>query len=128
MDVIDIELEDTMLKHLSICAALVAFGTATVAAQQQEAVLQRVEVTGTGFDIVLAMPKSPARPVYDLSESPDALIVHLVGGELVLVFDDAEKMLKAAEFLGSPVGASHVVSKDGKSSIPFAVYVAPKAE
>lgn len=117
-----------MLKHLSICAALFAFGTAPVAAQQQEAVLQTVEVTGASFDIVLAMPKSPARPIYDLSESPDALIVHLVGDELVLAFDDAEKMLRAVESLGSPVAASHAVSKDGKSRTPFAVYVVPKAE
>jgi hypothetical protein len=74
------------------------------------------------------MPKSPARPMYDLSESPDALIVHLIGGQLVLAFDDAEKMVKAVESLGSPVAASDVLSKDGKSRTPFAVYVVPKAE
>ncbi len=89
-----------MLKLLSLCAALLAFGTAPVAAHQQEAVLQRIETSGAGFDIVLAMPKSPARPIYDLSASPDALIVHLIGGQLVLAFDDAEKMLKAVEVLG----------------------------
>ena len=49
-----------------------------------------------------------------------------IGGELVLAFDDAGKMLKAAESLGSPVSASHWVRKDGRT--PFAIYVAPKAE
>jgi hypothetical protein len=117
-----------MLKHLMICAALLAIGTVPIAAQQQEAVLQRMEVAGAEFDIVLAAPRSPPRPIYDLSESPEALIVHLVGGQLVLAFDDAGKMLRAVESLGSPVAASHVVSKDGKSRAPFAVYVVPKAE
>ena len=89
-----------MLKLLSLCAALIVIGTAPVAAHQQEAVLHRIETSAAGFDIVLAMPKSPARPMYDLGASPDALIVHLIGGQLVLAFDDAEKMLKAVEFLG----------------------------
>ena len=56
-----------MLKHLPICAALLGFGTAPVVAYQQEAVLKRMEVPGAAFDIVLAMPKSPARAIYDLS-------------------------------------------------------------
>jgi hypothetical protein len=117
-----------MLKHLTICAALLAFGTAPVAAQQQEAVLDRKEVPGADFDIVLALPKSPPHLMYDLSESPDALVIHLSGGELVLAFEDAGKMLRAAESLGSPVSASHWVSKDGNTRTPFAVYVVPKAE
>ena len=117
-----------MLKHLSICAALLALGTVPVAAQLQEAVLQRMEVSGTDFDIVLAMPKSPPQLMDDLSMSPEALIVHLVGGELVLAFDDAGKMLKAVESLRSPLNASRWVSKDGKTGTPFAVYVVPKGE
>jgi hypothetical protein len=126
--VVDEKPEDAMLKHLMICAALLALGTASVSAQQQEAVLQRIEVPGADFDIVLAMPKSPPRPIHDLSESPDALIVHLIGGELVLTFEDATKMIKAAESLGSPVSASHWVSRGAKSILPFAVYVVAKGE
>ena len=60
--------------------------------------------------------------------SPDALIVHLIGGELVLAFDDADKMLRAAELLRLPVSASHWLRKDGKLRTPFAVYVVPKAD
>jgi hypothetical protein len=119
-------MEDIMLKHLSICAALLAFGAASANAQQQEAVLQKLTVPGADFDIVLAMPRSPPQRMDDLNMSPDALVVHLIGGELVLAFDDAGKMLKAAESLGSPVSASHWVRKDGRT--PFAIYVAPKAE
>jgi hypothetical protein len=91
-------------------------------------VLERKEVLGADFDIVLAVPRSPSRPMYDLSGSPDALVIHLMGGELVLEFEDAVKMLTVAESLRSPVSSSHWVSKDGKTRTPFAVYVVPKAE
>lgn len=66
-----------MLKHLMVCGALLALGAAPVAAQQQEAVLQRMRVAGADFDIVLAIPKSPLRMLEDLSMSPDALVFRL---------------------------------------------------
>jgi hypothetical protein len=99
-----------------------------VVAQQQEAVLKRLELPEAAFDLVVVLPKSPPRPFYDLSESPDALVVHVIGGKLVLTFDDALEMIKAAEFLKSPVGASRIAGREAKSSMPLAVYVIPKAE
>lgn len=116
-----------MLKHLSICAALFAFATGSVNAQQQEAVLQKMEVPGATFDIILAMPKSLG-VTYSLGNSPDALLVHLIGGELALGFDGAEKMLKALDSLRLPVCAFHVETKDSKSRKPVSVYIVPKAE
>ena len=117
-----------MFKHLVICAVLLFLGAAPAVAQQREAVLHRIQVPGGDFEIVVATQKSPASPIYDLSESPDALLVRLIGGELVLAFDDEVKMINAIKTLGSPVSASHIVSKDGKSRMPFAIYVAPKGE
>lgn len=100
-----------MLKHLSICAALMALATASANAQQKEAMLRRMEVPGAAFEVIVAMPK-PQGAVFDLSESPDALVVHLIGGELALGFDDAEKMLKALDTLRRPVGASRLQSPE----------------
>jgi hypothetical protein len=68
-----------------------AFAMVSANAQQKEAVLQKAEVPGVAFDIILAMPK-PQGVTFDLSESPDALLVNLIGGELALALDDAEKM------------------------------------
>jgi hypothetical protein len=68
-------MEETMLKHVTILGALRALGTAPVAAQQQEAVLQRMRVAD--FDVVFAIPKSPPRMLDDLNMSRDALIMHL---------------------------------------------------
>ena len=56
-----------MLKHLAICAALIAFTSNFASAQQREAMLQKVEVPGAAFDLVVAMPKTPGG-VVDLSE------------------------------------------------------------
>jgi hypothetical protein len=117
-----------MLKHISICAALIAFATGSVNAQQQEAVLQKIAVPGAGFDIILAMPKSPGGVTYNLGNSPEALLVHLIGDEMALGFDGAEKMLKALDALQLPVCAFHVEGKDSKSRKPVSVYIVPKGE
>jgi hypothetical protein len=118
-------MEDTMLKQLTICGHLLALATVPVAAQQQEAVLQRMHVSGAPFDIVLAMPKSPPQLMDGLNMSPEALVVHLTGDELIVAFEDALEMLKAAETLRSSMSSTHWVSKDGT---PLAVYLVPKAE
>jgi len=115
-----------MLKLTSICAAILVLGAGTVNAQQQ-AVLQTIGVPGASFDILLAMPKSPIM-FYDLSESPDALVIHLVGGKLTLGFDDEEKMLKALDSLRRPIGTFDVESQDGKPRKPVAVYIIPKSD
>jgi hypothetical protein len=117
-----------MLKHLMVCGALLALGATPVAAQQQEAVLQRMRVAGADVDIVLAIPKSPPRMLDDLGMSPDALIIHLTGGQLVVAFEDPYEMLKAAESLRSSVSSFHCVTKDSKTCIPLALYVVPRGE
>jgi hypothetical protein len=114
-----------MFKQLSICAALIVFATSAVNAQQREAILQTVEVPGAAFDLVLAIPKTPAA-IVDLGESPDALVMHLVGGEIALVFESAEQMVKTVDSLRSPVGAFHVQHNGIDSTIAVAVYMVPK--
>jgi len=116
-----------MLKLLSIAAALVALATGPANAQQ-EAVLHKMQVAGTGFDLVIATPKFPAGATYCFHESPDALIIHLVGGELALGFEEADKMMMALDTLRQPIGAFRAASPDGKSRIPIAVYIVPSKE
>jgi hypothetical protein len=104
---------------------LLALAADPVSANPLEAVLQRVSVSGAPFDIVLAMPKSPPKLMDDLNMSPDALLMHLTGGELIVAFEDAREMLEVAETLRASMSNSHAVSKDGA---PFAVYLVPKTE
>ena len=118
-----------MLNKLAMWIALfVTLGSGPLAAQQQEAVLQRMRVSGANFDILLAIPRSPPQWTGDLDMSPDALVIHLTGSELVVTFEDTLEMLKVAEILRSSVSSSHWVSKDGKIRSPLAVYVVPKTE
>lgn len=116
-----------MLRHLPICALLLAFTATSGNAQQKEAMLQRMEVPGAPFDLVVAMPK-PQGATFDLADSPDALLKHLVGGELALGFDDAESMLKAVDKLRRPVGAVHVEGPDHRSPMPVVVYLISAGE
>ncbi len=117
-----------MLRHLSICATFIAFTVGSVNAQQREAVLQKMEVPGGGFDIILGMPKSPNGAILNLGNTPDALIVHLIGGELALSFDSVEKMLKALDSLHRPACAFQVEASDKQSGKPVAVYIVPRGE
>ena len=116
-----------MFKQLSICAALLVFTAGSANAQQKEAVLQRMEVPGAAFDIILAMPK-PQGAIFDYSKSPDALVMHLIGGELALAFDGQEKMLVALDSLRLPVCAFHVEGKDCAPRDPVSVYIVAKGE
>jgi len=114
-----------MLKHVSICATLVALATIPLKAQQWEAVLQQVELPGVGFNLVLATPKSPST-VVNLGLSPEALIAPLIGGALALSFDDGAKMTEAIDTLQHPACAFQAESKDGNATTPVSVYVVPK--
>jgi len=107
-----------MLKHLSVCAALIAFAMGPAYAQQ-EAVLQKVEVAGAAFHILVASPKVQGVK-FDLANSPDALLVHLVGGDLALGFDSHEAMMMTVEFLRRPLSSFNV------EGTPVALYSVPK--
>jgi hypothetical protein len=67
-----------MLKHLSICAALLAFGTGSVGAQQEEKIEQKekhkvtmskMEVPGADYDIIFITTESRA----GMTDEPDPL-------------------------------------------------------
>jgi hypothetical protein len=115
-------LEDEMLKVSAVCAALIAFATGPLGAHEREATIQRITGPDETFDMIVATPKSANAPLYDLSESPDALVIHLTGGELWIGFDDAAKMLETVEMLRRPIGAFHGRNRDN----PVAVYIIPK--
>ena len=54
--------------------------------------------------------------------------MHLIGGELALGFDGAEKMMKELDALQLPVCAFHAEGKVSRSRTPVSVYIVPKDE
>lgn len=120
--------ETVMLKYLSICAALVALGVTPAYAQEREAALQRVQVPGMGFDIVLATPHPEGGAVPNLANTPETLVMHLHGGKLALVFDDPWELVKAYDSLRTPVGAFEASIRNGNAPEPIALYIVPKGD
>ena len=105
-------------------AAPQAGTTVPLHAEEKEAVLQEATVPGATFELLVAVPKTAA--AIDIAKSPEALVVHLVGGELALPFERGEEMLQALDSLRTPLGAFHVQESCSQTMIPVAAYVAPK--
>lgn len=115
-----------MLKHLSLFAAAAVLAAGPVHAQEQEAVLHYIDVSGAAYDFVLATPKPGGDTLPDLASTPDALIVHLPEGALALTFEDVGKMMQALDLLQSPVFTARLETKGSDSTQPVALYVVPK--
>jgi hypothetical protein len=102
-------------------------GTSPVQAQHQEADLERVAIPGAGFDLVVAIPKSD-NIIYGLDETPDALVIRLHGGALILAFENVESMIRALDLLQKPIYASWIMRRNGRSRMPISVYLVPSVE
>lgn len=111
-----------MLRQLALCGAVVIVTTVSAQAQQREAALQRVEIPGSSFDLLVAAPK-PGGVFYDLAEAPDAFLLNLAGGELAIGFERVDAMLDAVELVRGPG-----CYLPGKGHTPIAVYRVPKSE
>ena len=109
-----------MLRQLAISGMLLVGAMIPADAQQREAILQRVELPGVPFDLVIAAPK-PAGVIYDLAEAPDALLLNLAGGELAIGFERVDAMLKTLELVQTPV-----FSFGGKGRAAITIYTVPK--
>jgi hypothetical protein len=102
-------------------------GTSIVQAQHQEADLQRVAMPGAGFDLVVAIPRSD-NIIYGLDETPDALVIRLHGGALILAFENVESMMRALDLLQKPIYASWIAGRNGRSRMPISIYLVPSVE
>jgi hypothetical protein len=72
---------------------------------------------------MLVATAKPGGAIYDLGESPDALIIHLIGTKLWVGFDEVTAMLETMDIVRRPLGSFHVENKEAD---PIAVYLIPK--
>lgn len=94
-----------MLKMLSLSAILIALSSGALRAQQQEAVLQKLEVPAGGFDLVIATPK-PGAAAFDYREDADPLVVYTPDNKLAFAYDDeARRLLRGAPLQGCSLQA-----------------------
>jgi hypothetical protein len=117
-----------MFKQVWICAALIAFATGPLIAQEQDLVLQKVEVSGADFDIVFVMSKSKPPATIALRGLDNPLIVHPIGEELAFAADsEVEKMFRGVGSSQYPIHAFRVERKDSQPWSGVNVYVVPKS-
>jgi hypothetical protein len=117
-----------MFKQVWICAALIAFATGSLIAQEQDLVLQKVEVSGADFDIVFVMSKSKPPATIALLGLDNPLIVHPIGEELAFAADsEVEKMFRDVGSSQYPIHAFRVERKDSQPWSGVNVYVVPKS-
>ena len=119
-----------MLKQLLIVATLIACATGPANAQYRSAVLQKLEVPGASFDIVLATAE-PEGWTLDPRTQPDASlggIVHL-GDELVhALTEDFFRTFSNLRLLSHPACTFHAEGKNSRPRTPVVVYMVPKSE
>jgi hypothetical protein len=109
-----------MLKHLLVSGALIIFGATASNAQQREALLQRLEVPATDFDIILVTAK-PGSPRVDYRSEPDPHLFYLAGGELVRDYDgEMQRLFPDVTSLLRP----SCLTRDDHT--PVAIYIVPK--
>jgi len=111
------------MKKSALIAGSLLVVCSSAAMAQKVALLQTIEIPSTGFHLVVASVQSPAPVVYRLDNSPDALIVRLPGGEMVLPFDDAAAMLRMSGRLRGAVGAIHVTMENSEMSGPVSIWL-----
>jgi hypothetical protein len=94
-----------VLNRFAICAALVALEAGSAAAQEREAILQKTAVPGTSFEMLVATAKSPDVAIYDLGDTPDTLVIHLIGASFGLVSRTLERSWRRSTYRRSESGA-----------------------
>jgi hypothetical protein len=121
-------MEDAMFKQLWLCAALIAFATGSLSAQEQDLVLRKAEVPGADFDIVFVMSKSKPPATIGLRALDNPLVVHPIGDELAFAADsEVEKMFRGVGSSQYPIHAFRVERKDSQPWSGVNVYVVPKS-
>lgn len=111
-----------MFKHLSICAALIAFGAGATEAQQanQDIVMHKLDVPGADFHIVISMTKSQARTARRGGETA-SWTIYPIGGELAYARSgEIEKL-----FDNHPIHAFQVDRSGAGLRQAVAVYLIP---
>jgi len=113
-----------MLKHISICAALLVLGTGSVGAQQPDIVVRKIEVPGAGFDMVVVMSKDHAGATSGRSGQESPLVTAPTGDWLAFATDcEIERIFGSSRSL---IHGFRVERKEGEPSSAVHVYVVSK--
>lgn len=113
-----------MLRHLLIRTALVAFGTTSAQSGEWQTALQQLDVPGAWSDGVITKPRS-ATATFRRDQSPEAPVLHLVGGAPALPSEGADAGPKNTDTSQRPVCALDV--EGSRAPEPRVLCFLPKA-
>ena len=111
-------------KLLSVIVATM-IGAGAAQAQQREAVLQQVELTNAGFNLVIATAKAGGASG-DYREQPDPNLVYLAPADLVYAVTGGRNDLAEHAIFMPPACSFQVDRKDFSGRTPVVIYVIPK--
>jgi hypothetical protein len=120
-------MEENMLKHLSICTAMVLLGTASALAQQAQSNVETVDVPGGEFEVVVVTSAIPMKPATDRLGNH---VVYLLDGEVATMQSGRPvQEFKAIDYRHFPACSLEV--QDLRNGEPGAhtvsIHVVPKA-
>jgi hypothetical protein len=118
-----------MFKHLFIAAVLIAVAGGAAEAQHREATLQKVDLPGASYDIVVATAKPGGWAFNPLNH--DAYlggIVHLGDSLVHLLTEDFLKTFSSFSVLPHPACTFQSATKNGAQPTPVVIYLVPKTE
>ncbi len=127
-----------MLKQIALTAAIVTLGiVGSLNAQQMVPVqpairhtpLQKVDVPGSNYEVVLGITELAADVKAGRLSHPGSLLAYVMEGEFFLAPDgQAEKTYKAGNSLQVPNGVFYSEGTGGKPAKVLAVYVVEKGK
>jgi len=113
------------LRKLVIATVAIVTGASVAPAQQRETVLQQVELTNAGFNLVIATAK-PGGAVADYREQPNPNLVYLAAADLVYATTGSRRDLPEDAIFMPPACSFQVDRKDFSARTPVVIYVIPK--
>lgn len=113
------------IRSLIYMAVATVVGASAAQSQQREAVLQRVEIAGAGFDIVIATAK-PGGATADYRAQPDPYLVYLGNGDLVYAYTGDRQDPAGDAIFRPPACTFRVEHSESNTRTPIVIYVIPK--
>lgn len=113
------------IRSLIYMAVATVIGAGAAQSQQREAVLQRIEIAGAAFDIVIAAPK-PGSASADYRATPDPNLVYLGDGSLVFAYTGGGQDPAGDAIFRPPACTFDVERREASTRTPVVIYVIPK--
>jgi len=117
-----------MLKNASVAALVTLLAVATTSGQIKRTVLQQVDMSIAGREVVTAKAEIPAGGGTGLHTHPGDEVTYVLDGAIDLVIDGATKTYTAGQAFMVPAGKVHDAKASGGAAVAIANYIIEKGK